>query len=115
MKTIFLLLLLFPLPCLAERSMDLDGAYLYSSLQDEGASTFSMLSKSGLMARVDAAIGIRSWDLVVSDEMDQMNLLAPSSKTVTGTKLQTNNLGVGLRWKTPAVWTRLSYNTNDAL
>lgn len=111
----FILIFAIPAPCFATFNFDAAGGYLYSSLQYDSGSSFSLVSTAGTTGRLDMSYGGSRWDILLDGQWNRSNFKAPSSKTIAFPNLQTTTYGAGIRLRTQAVWMHLSYESKDAL
>jgi hypothetical protein len=93
-----------------------DGGYLYSRWEYQSStSTFSLLSKSGSTAHGYLTAGTGTIDLLVGGGSDSFQFSAPSTRILGEDKITATSYLTGLRFKTPFIWTTLSYQSKEIL
>ncbi len=97
-------------------SLTVDGGYLYSRWEYQSpTSTFSLLSRAGQTARGVFTVGSKTLEVVAGGGIDNFKFSAPDTRTLTESEIATSMYLAGLRYKTPYVWTSLTFQAKDAL
>ncbi len=97
-------------------SLTLDGGYLYSRWEYQSpTSTFSLLSRAGQTARGTFTVGSKRLELIAGGGIDNFKFTAPETRMLTAAEISTSMYLAGLRYKTPSIWTSLTFQAKDAL
>jgi len=97
-------------------SLNVDGGYLYSRWEYQSpASTFSLLSRAGQSGRGMLTVGSKSWDFLGGGGVDNFKFQGPDTRTLVKDEISTSMYLVGVRYKTPYLFTNLTFQGKDAL
>lgn len=100
----------------ADIAFTADGGYLYSRLEYQSpTSTFSLLSKSGTRGRGQFVLGSGSLDFVAGGGVANFTFSAPATRHLTEKRTRATDYWGGVRYKTAAILSSLTYQSDDVL